>query len=53
MLATPDSSISQIACQLGYTDPAHFTRAFMAWKGMSPRAWRLACATLQSDAARM
>lgn len=33
MLATPDSSISQIAHQLGYTDPAHFTRGFMAWKG--------------------
>ncbi len=42
MLALPGPSISQIAYQLGYTDPAHFTRAFIAWKGMSPRAWRLA-----------
>lgn len=41
MLAVPDFPISQIAYQLGYTDPAHFTRAFVAWKGMSPRAWRL------------
>ncbi|YCI06113.1 AraC family transcriptional regulator (plasmid) [Ensifer sp. D2-11] len=42
MLAIPDFPVSQIAYQLGYADPAHFTRAFIAWKGMSPRAWRLA-----------
>jgi AraC-like DNA-binding protein len=40
MLARPDGSISQIAYQLGYADPAHFSRAFLTWKGISPRAWR-------------
>jgi AraC-like DNA-binding protein len=40
MLARRDCSISEIAYELGYADPAHFSRAFVAWKGMSPRAWR-------------
>ncbi|MEH2483979.1 AraC-like DNA-binding protein [Nitrobacteraceae bacterium AZCC 2146] len=40
MLERRDCSISQIAYELGYADPAHFTRAFVAWKGISPRAWR-------------
>lgn len=42
LLARRDHSIAQIAYELGYADPAHFTRAFVAWKGMSPRAWRRA-----------
>lgn len=41
MLATRDCSISHIAYELGYADPAHFARAFVSWKGMSPRAWQL------------
>lgn len=37
-------SISMIAENLGYADPAHFTRAFRAWAGMSPSDYRgLAC----------
>ncbi|HEX2890915.1 AraC family transcriptional regulator [Vineibacter terrae] len=40
LLASADRSISQVAYELGYADPAHFARAFLAWKGMSPRAWR-------------
>ncbi len=40
LLAGADRSISQVAYELGYADPAHFARAFLAWKGMSPRAWR-------------
>lgn len=37
--ATP---ITQIAYELGYADAAHFSRAFAAWTGESPRAWRRA-----------
>ena len=33
-------SFSQIASALGYSDPAHFTRAFVRWTGMTPRAYR-------------
>ena len=32
--------IGQIAQELGYTDPAHFSRAFLDWTGVTPRAWR-------------
>ena len=34
--------IIQIAYSLGYSDPAHFTRAFVAWTGETPRARRRA-----------
>lgn len=40
MLSRSDLSISQVAFDLGYSDPAHFSRAFQNWVGMSPRAWR-------------
>jgi AraC-like DNA-binding protein len=33
-------SIDQVALQLGYGDPANFTRAFRKWTGLSPTAWR-------------
>lgn len=32
--------ITQIAYELGYTDVAHFTRAFKRWKGVTPSAYR-------------
>ncbi|WP_416798230.1 AraC family transcriptional regulator ligand-binding domain-containing protein [Ciceribacter azotifigens] len=41
LLSLPEMSLSQIALHLGYADHAHFTRAFLGWKGMSPREWRL------------
>ncbi len=33
-------SITQIGYELGYSDVAHFTRAFTRWFGESPMAWR-------------
>ncbi|WP_271166746.1 AraC family transcriptional regulator [Hansschlegelia plantiphila] len=32
--------IAQIAYELGYSDPAHFTRAFRRWAGRTPLDWR-------------
>lgn len=40
MLAGRELPIKEIGAVLGYDDPANFTRAFRAWTGMSPRAWR-------------
>ena len=40
LLAGSSHSIAMIADQLGYSDPAHFNRAFRAWAGFSPRDYR-------------
>ncbi len=42
-------SLSEIASVLGYSDPAHFTRAFIRWTGQTPRSH---CACLKAEAAR-
>lgn len=33
-------SVAAVALDLGYSEPAHFTRAFRGWTGLSPRVWR-------------
>ncbi len=33
-------TITEIAFDLGYSDPAHFARAFARWTGTSPSEWR-------------
>jgi AraC-like DNA-binding protein len=33
-------SVLEIAYELGYSDPAHFTRAFTNWYGEAPQNWR-------------
>lgn len=48
LLADPRCSISQAAYELGYADAAHFSRAFVGWKGMSPRTWRAAAYELKN-----
>ena len=40
MLLESDQSVSDVARVLGYSDPAHFTRAFHRWTGLTPRGFR-------------
>jgi AraC-like DNA-binding protein len=40
MLEEPGLPVQEIGRLLGYDDPANFTRAFRAWTGMPPTAWR-------------
>ena len=40
LLGSPGTSIGEVAIQVGYADPAHFSRAFRRWAGLSPRAYR-------------
>ncbi len=41
-LAVDGAKLRDIATELGYSDPAHFTRAFRRWSGTAPRAFRRA-----------
>ena len=34
--------LANVAARLGYSDQAHFTRAFRRWTGLSPTAYRKA-----------
>jgi AraC-like DNA-binding protein len=36
------AKVGEIAAELGYTDPANFTRAFRRWAGVPPKAFRCA-----------
>jgi AraC-like DNA-binding protein len=40
VLRQTDAPITEVAYELGYSDPAHFTRAFYKWMGLTPRGWR-------------
>lgn len=40
LLGQADGSITDIALDLGYTDTAHFTRAFRRWTGLTPTQFR-------------
>jgi AraC-like DNA-binding protein len=42
LMGSDEMSIGQVAAVLGYSDPAHFTRAFQRWTGKSPIAARRA-----------
>ena len=40
LLGDRNLTLAEIAAALGYSHPAHFTRAFTRWTGMTPRAFR-------------
>ena len=40
MLLANQTSIAEVADSLGYSDAAHFTRAFRRWSGISPTEFR-------------
>jgi AraC-like DNA-binding protein len=40
-LQNPSTDIGDIAKHLGYSDAAHFTRAFKGWTGVSPSTYRI------------
>jgi len=40
MLDDPDRKIIEVALDLGYSDQAHFARAFVRWSGLTPRQFR-------------
>jgi len=40
LLKDKKNKLVDIAYDLGYSDPAHFSRAFKRWSGVSPREFR-------------
>jgi AraC-like DNA-binding protein len=41
LLEDPSNLLTEIAFDLGYSHPAHFTRAFRRWAGMTPSEYRI------------
>lgn len=48
LVESTDRSLTDIALQLGYSDGAHFSRAFRRWTGMTPSRFRTARRTSAS-----
>lgn len=45
-------TLAEISSRLGYSDPAHFTRAFTRWTGRTPRDYRQDRAAKHPDNSR-
>lgn len=43
LVRDPERRLIDIGQELGYDDPAHFTRAFRRWTGTAPRTYRELC----------
>jgi AraC-like DNA-binding protein len=52
LLTDPGAGIGEIGRSLGYSDPAHFTRAFQRWTGSTPGEFRARLARVEKPAAR-
>jgi AraC-like DNA-binding protein len=52
MMTRADCTLTEIAHGLGYSDQAHFTRAFRRWTGISPAAFRRLTAQPTSENAK-
>ena len=52
LLEETDSTILDIALNLGYSDHAHFTRAFRRWTGVPPREFRRMTQSARRNALR-
>lgn len=50
LLADERQTITQTALELGYSDPAHFSRAFVAMTGQTPREWRRTAGAMRAAA---
>jgi AraC-like DNA-binding protein len=51
LLDDPARKVIDVALDLGYSDPAHFTRAFSRWTGVTPREFRRLRSTDRPQAA--
>jgi len=49
MLLDANAGINDVARALGYSDPAHFTRAFHRWTGCTPRDFRAKAAVVHKQ----
>ena len=52
MLKDRGAGIGEVARALGYSDPAHFTRAFQRWTGSTPRDFRARSAAVDKQRRR-
>ena len=43
LIESGENTVTETAYQLGYSDPAHFTRAFRRWTGIAPREFGRVC----------
>jgi len=41
LLGSTDLRVAEVAREVGYADPANFTRAFRRWTGLAPRDYRV------------